>query len=285
MRKTSILLIIVLLVSLFALPMNTEAKTIAQFEAEVNKYTAELQEKKNNLAKNATEVAQIKSKISSIEKQITAATTEMERLQKEIVHPGGVQAEAGPVIKCHLKGKEPCQHPALQPPDQPCPHRHHQVKPQQNHHEIKLIASRAEKQAESHIKRTQHAEVPPQHRIVNKVKQRPHHIGNQHRPDAPPQKAPVVKGLRHIQVVKHAKGRNKEENRHAEPGCHLEKRHQMHIGSRVGQILGACMDAHHPQHGDAPDILYGRQPRLTDTQKNSSSHKITYNTYKKHIKL
>lgn len=84
MKKISILLIIVLLVSLFALPINTEAKTIAQFEAEVNKYTAELQEKKNNLAKNATEVAQIKSKISSIEKQITAATTEMERLQKEI---------------------------------------------------------------------------------------------------------------------------------------------------------------------------------------------------------
>lgn len=83
-KKTSILLIIVLLVSLIALPMNTRAKTIAQFEAEVQKYTAELKEKQNSLAKNETEVKQILGKIKSIESQITAAEAEIEKLQVEI---------------------------------------------------------------------------------------------------------------------------------------------------------------------------------------------------------
>lgn len=83
-KKESILLIIVLLVSLIALPMNTSAKTIAQFEAEVQKYTAELKEKQSNLAKNQAEVKQILSKIKSIESQITAAETEIKKLQVEI---------------------------------------------------------------------------------------------------------------------------------------------------------------------------------------------------------
>ena len=84
MKKIKIFLAIVMLVSIIALPMNTNAKTIAQFEAEVAKFTAELQAKKNNLAKNEAEVAQIKAKIGSIEKQINEATTEMHNLQKEI---------------------------------------------------------------------------------------------------------------------------------------------------------------------------------------------------------
>lgn len=85
MRKTvNLLLVIVLLVSFFALPMNTSAKTIAQFEAEVQKYTAELNAKKANLAKNNEEVAAIKTKIASIEKQIRAAEAEVKALQKEI---------------------------------------------------------------------------------------------------------------------------------------------------------------------------------------------------------
>lgn len=78
------LVVIVILVSYVALPMNTSAKTIAQFEAEVAKFTAELQAKKNNLAKNDAEIAQIRNKIASIEKQITAATDEISRLQEEI---------------------------------------------------------------------------------------------------------------------------------------------------------------------------------------------------------
>ena len=42
MKKISVVLIIALLVSLVALPMRTEAKTISEFEAEVRKYTKDL---------------------------------------------------------------------------------------------------------------------------------------------------------------------------------------------------------------------------------------------------
>lgn len=84
MKRISKLLIIVLSVSLFALPMSTEAQTIAQFEAEVKKFTAQLEQKKNSLAKNEAEISQIKTKIASIEKQMKEATAEIEKLQKEI---------------------------------------------------------------------------------------------------------------------------------------------------------------------------------------------------------
>ena len=76
--------IILLLVSFIALPVDTSAKTIQEFEAEVSKYTQELETKKANLAKNEQEVAEIKKKISNIENQITEAEAEIERLQKEI---------------------------------------------------------------------------------------------------------------------------------------------------------------------------------------------------------
>lgn len=76
--------IILLLVSFIALPVDTSAKTIQEFEAEVSKYTQELEAKKANLAKNEQEVAEIKKKISNIENQITEAEAEIERLQKEI---------------------------------------------------------------------------------------------------------------------------------------------------------------------------------------------------------
>ncbi len=73
-----------MLVSMFALPIETSAQTIAQFEAEVEKYTAQLQEKKNKLAKNDAEIEEIKKKISNIESQIDAAEKEIKELQDEI---------------------------------------------------------------------------------------------------------------------------------------------------------------------------------------------------------
>ena len=87
MKKTkivSVTIIIALLMTLVALPINTSAKTIKQFEEEVAKYTKELQDKKDNLAKNDAEIAQIRSKISSIEKQIATAEEEINSLQDEI---------------------------------------------------------------------------------------------------------------------------------------------------------------------------------------------------------
>jgi len=76
--------ICLMLVSLFALPIEASAQTIAQFEAEVEKYTSQLQEKKNKLAKNDAEVEEIKHKISSIESQIDQAEKEIKDLQDEI---------------------------------------------------------------------------------------------------------------------------------------------------------------------------------------------------------
>ena len=76
--------ICLMLVSLFALPIEARAKTIAQFEAEVEQYTAQLQEKKNKLAKNDEEVAEIKRKIANIEDQIATAEREIKELQEEI---------------------------------------------------------------------------------------------------------------------------------------------------------------------------------------------------------
>ena len=85
LKKYVILLtIIVCLVSFAALPIDTKAKTIAQFEQEVKNYTAQLEEKKSKLAKNDAEVAEIKKKIASIESQIKKAEQEIEQLQDEI---------------------------------------------------------------------------------------------------------------------------------------------------------------------------------------------------------
>ena len=76
--------IILLLVSFIALPVDTSAKTIQEFEQEVIKYNKELEIKKANLAKNEEEVAEIKKKIANIETQIEEAEAEIKRLQEEI---------------------------------------------------------------------------------------------------------------------------------------------------------------------------------------------------------
>ena len=68
MKKISVVLIVALLVSLVALPMRTEAKTISEFEAEVRKYTQDLENVKSKIVTNEAEVAKIKANIASIEK-------------------------------------------------------------------------------------------------------------------------------------------------------------------------------------------------------------------------
>lgn len=80
----AVLIVIVTLVSIFALPTDTSAKTVAEFKAEVEKYTKQLQETKASLAKNDAEVAAIEKKIASYEKQITEAENEIVTLQEEI---------------------------------------------------------------------------------------------------------------------------------------------------------------------------------------------------------
>ena len=76
--------IILLLVSFIALPVDTSAKTIQEFENEVSRYTKELEEKRANLARNEAEVQEIIKKIKNIETQIEEAEAEIKRLQEEI---------------------------------------------------------------------------------------------------------------------------------------------------------------------------------------------------------
>ena len=83
-KKVSLILVIVTLVSLISLPINTRAKTVAEFEAEVKKYTKELEETKASLAKNESEVKAIEKKIRDYENQIKTAEAEIVELQKEI---------------------------------------------------------------------------------------------------------------------------------------------------------------------------------------------------------
>ena len=78
------IIIVSVFVSLFALPLNTKAKTIKEFEAEVEKYTNELESKKNAIARNDAEIAQIHKEIAAIEKQVQAAEAEIVKLQEEI---------------------------------------------------------------------------------------------------------------------------------------------------------------------------------------------------------
>ncbi len=77
--------LIVTLVSFVALPIDTSAKTIQEFEQAVENYTKELEEKKANLAQNDEEIAAIKKKIAAIEQQMKEAQEEIERLQEEII--------------------------------------------------------------------------------------------------------------------------------------------------------------------------------------------------------
>lgn len=78
------LIILSLIVSYTILPIDTSAKTISEFEAEAEKLTKELEEKKSKLAKNDAEIAEIKKKISNIESQISQAQQDIETLQEEI---------------------------------------------------------------------------------------------------------------------------------------------------------------------------------------------------------
>ncbi len=78
------IIIVSIFVSFFTLPLNTKAKTIKEFEAEVEKYTKELEEMKNKVVTNEAEVAAIKKKIAAIEVQIETAKKEIENLQEEI---------------------------------------------------------------------------------------------------------------------------------------------------------------------------------------------------------
>lgn len=80
--KKIIIFISILLITI--VPLNAQAKTISEFEAEVDRFTKDLQDKQRKLVTNAEEVAKIKRKIAVIETQIYEGKKEAEALEEEI---------------------------------------------------------------------------------------------------------------------------------------------------------------------------------------------------------
>ena len=83
-KKLKLLLIAIILILPIMLPVNTNAKTIAEFQKEVDKYTKALEEKENAISKNNQQIDQIETKIKNIQGQIKAAEEEVKTLEIEI---------------------------------------------------------------------------------------------------------------------------------------------------------------------------------------------------------
>ena len=79
-----ITLVASLTLCIFNVPIKTNAKTIKEFQDEVNNYTAQLEEKKARIATNDAEIEKIRIRISEIEKEIKFAEEEIEKLQEAI---------------------------------------------------------------------------------------------------------------------------------------------------------------------------------------------------------
>lgn len=81
MKKISSVILLILL-AVFIIPVNTNAKTLKQLEDEVNKFTADLESKNNQIVANDAEVAEIKKKIADYENQISSIKSETEVLEQ-----------------------------------------------------------------------------------------------------------------------------------------------------------------------------------------------------------
>ncbi len=68
----------------FLVPISVSAKTVRDYENEVSKYTAEIEEKQKHIAKNDAEVAEITRRIANIQSQISQAESDIETLENEI---------------------------------------------------------------------------------------------------------------------------------------------------------------------------------------------------------
>ena len=76
--------VILLLVSISTLPLNAKAVTLQEYENEVAKYQAQINEKKAQLAKNNETIASVQAKIKYYQSQITKNEEEQQKLQEEI---------------------------------------------------------------------------------------------------------------------------------------------------------------------------------------------------------
>ncbi len=78
-------ILLIVSIALLLAPISVFAEqTVSEYEAETQKLIAELQTRKDKIAKNDAEVAQIKKNIVAIENQIKQTQAEIDILQKEI---------------------------------------------------------------------------------------------------------------------------------------------------------------------------------------------------------
>ena len=71
------------IITCLVLPIKVDAKTLKQFENEMNSYIASLQEKKNKVSMNNEEINKIKNNISSLETKVSKFEKDITKLKKK----------------------------------------------------------------------------------------------------------------------------------------------------------------------------------------------------------
>ena len=92
MKKISSVLLLILL-AVFLVPVNTNAKTLGDLRDEVEEFTADLDNKNNQIAANDAEVEEIQKRIADIESQISKIESETAVLEQEIEESNNEIAE------------------------------------------------------------------------------------------------------------------------------------------------------------------------------------------------
>lgn len=169
--------------------------------------------------------------------------------------------EARPVVKGNLHGQQQEQADFARAADHVDPDRHGQVEPDQDDQEVELVFRIAEEQDGQEVQRVRKAHLV-EDPVVEQVKERPDEIGDEHGLEPPFQEGPVVKRHRRVKVVKEAEGRDEEKDRHAEARGYLKKGDQVDIRGCVHDVLRPDVDSDDAHHGDAADVLDGREARL-----------------------
>ncbi len=85
MKKIFIFLLLMIFIPSMFMPIRTQAKTIADLKAELDKILKEEAENNANIELNDSELASIQSEISDIYNQVENITSEMKNIEEEIV--------------------------------------------------------------------------------------------------------------------------------------------------------------------------------------------------------
>lgn len=99
--------------------------------------------------------------------------------------------------------------------------------------------------------------------IMELVKNTPYEIRNQDGLYPSSIKIFCLEWLMDVQIVKQAKGRNKEKDWNREPRKDFEQGNKMQIRLRISQILGSDMNADDSHHGNPANIFNGWKPGLS----------------------